>query len=322
MTLPASCSAGIDVSKDFLDVATTADDELLRVPNNAMGWQALADHLTRKAPERVVLEATGGLERPAVMFLSAEGLPVVVMNPRQVREFARSTGRLAKTDAIDARMLARFGAAIRPPLRALPSAATYELQALVLRRGQLIEMLKEEKNRLRTAAASVRPSLERSIESIEVWLKEVEEELAATVREDPVWRAKERLLRSVPGVGPVLASTLLACLPELGQLNRWQVAALVGVAPMNQDSGQFRGQRRAWGGREKIRPALYMSALSASRSNPTLRQFHQRLRAGGKPNKVALTACMRKLLVILNALVRDAQPWQCTAIPVAPQHSC
>ena len=322
MTLPAPSFAGIDVSKDYLDVATTADGELLRLENAPDGWQELADHLKRRAPERVVVEATGGLERPAVMFLIAAGLPVVVMNPRQVREFARSTGRLAKTDAIDARMLARFGAAVRPPLRGLPTAATYELQAMVLRRGQLIEMLKQEKNRLRMACASVRPSLERSIESIEVWLKEIETQLAAMVREDPVWQAQDRLLRSVPGVGPVLASTLLACLPELGHLNRWQVAALVGVAPMNQDSGQFRGQRRAWGGRDKIRPALYMSALSASRFNPALRRFHQRLRTGGKPNKVALTACMRKLLVILNAVVRDAQPWRCTAIPVAPQHSC
>jgi transposase len=310
------------VSKDFLDVAITSDDEVIRLPNGPDGWAALAEHLCRKAPERVVVEATGGLERPAVVFLNAKGLPVVVMNPRQVREFARATGRLAKTDAIDACMLARYGAAIRPPLRTLPDTATYELQALVLRRSQLIEMLKEERNRLRMAAASVRLSLERSIESIEVWLKEVEEQLAAMVREDPVWHTKEGLLRSVPGVGPVLAATLLACLPELGHLNRWEVAALVGVAPMNQDSGRFRGKRRTWGGRDKIRPVLYMSALSATRSNPSLRQFHQRLRAGGKPNKVALTACMRKLLVILNALIRDAQPWQCTATSAAPQHSC
>lgn len=322
MTLPAPCFAGIDVSKDYLDVATTADDELLRLENGPDGWQALAEHLVPRMPVRVVVEATGGLERPAVMFLSASGLPVVVMNPRQVRDFARSTGRLAKTDAIDARMLALYGAAVRPPLRGLATAATFELQALVLRRSQLIEMLKQERNRLRTAAASVAPSLERSIASIEAWLKDVEEQLATMVREDPAWQAKERLLRSVPGVGPVLASTLLACLPELGDLNRWEVAALVGVAPMNQDSGNFRGKRRVWGGRERIRPALYMSALSASRSNPSLRQFHGRLRASGKPNKVALTACMRKLLVILNAIVRDAQPWKCTAIPVAAQHSC
>lgn len=322
MTDPARFFIGIDVSKDFLDVASTLNYEVQRLPHDPSGWLVLIGQLRQAEPERIVLEATGGLERGLALSLAAAKLPVCVVNPRQVRQFARSTGRLAKTDVIDARILARFAEAVRPPLRLLPDQDTYELQALVMRRLQLIEMQKAEKNRLRLAAASVRPSLERSLEAIAAWLREVEAQLAEAVSREPVWREKARLLRSVPGAGPVLAATLLAALPELGSLNRWQVAALVGVAPLNQDSGQFRGRRRVWGGRTQIRPALYMAALVASRHNPALRGFYQRLLAAGKPRKVALTACMRKLLIILNALLRDARTWHCKASSLAMQDSC
>lgn len=321
MTDPAPLFIGIDVAKDFLDVASSLDDEVRRLPNQASDWLTLIEQLRQTQPERIVLEATGGLERPLALALAAAELPVCVVNPRQVRQFARSTGRLAKTDAIDARILARFGEAVRPPLRLLPDAETYELQALVLRRLQLIEMLKAEKNRLRLAAISVRPSLERSIETIGGWLIEVEAQLVAALQQTPAWREKERLLRSVPGAGPVLAATLLALLPELGHLDRWQVAALAGVAPLNQDSGQFRGRRRVWGGRSQVRPALYMAALVASRHNPVIRAFYLRLLEAGKPRKVALTACMRKLLTLLNALARDESTWQCKHM-LAVQDSC
>jgi transposase len=236
VTDPAPLFVGIDVAKDFLDVASTREDSVCRLPNDPRSWLGLIEQLRQGQPERIVLEATGGLERRLALALAAAALPVCVVNPRQVRQFARSTGRLAKTDAIDARILARFGEAVRPPLRLLPDPATYELQALVLRRLQLIEMLKAERNRLRLAATAVRPGLERSIQAIETWLEEVEAQLLQTVHCTPAWREKELLLRSVPGAGPVLAVTLLAALPELGHLTRWQVAALAGVAPLNQDS--------------------------------------------------------------------------------------
>lgn len=310
VTESAPIFVGIDIAKDFLDVASTARSDLKRFGNEPTGWLTLMDELHQSEPNMIILEATGGLERPLAMVLATAGLPVRVVNPRQVREFARATGRLAKTDAIDARVLAQFGEAVRPPLRRLPDAATYELQALVLRRLQLIEMLKAEKNRLRRAATSVRGSLERSIQSVQSLLAEVESAIAEAVRSTPAWLEKDRLLRSAPGVGPVLAATLVAGVPELGTLNRWQVAALVGVAPLNQDSGQFRGKRRVWGGRAHIRPALYMAALVASRSNPTIRSLYRRLIEAGKPRKVALTACMRKLLTILNAMARTSSPWQ------------
>jgi transposase len=319
---PTPVFIGIDVSKDFLDIGSTHSDEVQRLSNDSAGWTVLIERLRQYEPERIVLEATGGLERPLAMVLAAARLPVTVVNPRQVRQFARSTGRLAKTDAIDARMLARFGEAVRPELRLLPDGATYGLQALVLRRLQLIEMLKAEKNRSRLAPECVRLSLMRNIESLETRLTEVEAALRDTVQASTVWREKERLLRSVPGAGRVLAATLLAALPELGSLNRWQVAALVGVAPLNQDSGQFRGKRRTWGGRSQVRSSLYMATLVASRHNPVIRAMYQRLIAAGKPRKVALTACMRKLLIILNALLRDANVWQCQPRALALQDSC
>jgi transposase len=317
----APAFVGIDVSKDYLDVASTGDNEVRRLTNGPSGWTLLVELLGETAPERIVVEATGGFERPLAMILATAGLPVAVVNPRRVRQFARSTGRLAKTDAIDARILARFGEAVRPALRLLPDQATHELQALVLRRLQLIEMLKAERNRLRLAPTSVQFSLKRSIDSLQTWLSDVEAEITDAVESTPVWREKSQLLRSVPGAGRILAVTLLAALPELGSLNRWQIAALVGVAPLNQDSGHFRGRRRVWGGRTQIRPVLYMAALVASQHNPVIRAFYQRLLQAGKPRKLALTACMRKLLIVLNALARDANPWQCR-LSLATQDSC
>jgi len=319
---PALIYVGIDVSKDFLDVASTRDGKVKRWANQPNGWVALRRNLHSQQPERIILEATGGYERALAVVLASAGLPIVVVNPRQVRQYARAMGFLAKTDAIDARVLARFGESKRPPLRLLPDAPTHELQALIMRRLQLIEMLKAERNRLRLASASVRPSLERSIEAVQTWLEDIETSIDNAIDASPVWRQKQSLLRTLPGAGRVLAVTLLALLPELGTLNRWELAALAGVAPLNHDSGQFRGQRHVWGGRSDIRPTLYMAALVATQHNPQIRSFYHRLIQAGKPRKVALTACMRKLLIILNAILRDAAAWQCTPHRLAPQDSC
>jgi transposase len=275
---------------------------------------ALVERLKGVRPTLVVLEATGGLQIPAVAALAAAGLRTVVVNPRQVRQFAGATGRLAKTDAIDAQVLAQFGEAVRPEVRPLPDAATQELSALVNRRRQLIEMLTAEKNRLRLATKKVRPNIEAHICWLEGELLDLEGGLGDVIRSSPVWREQDNLLRSVPGVGPVLSSVLLADLPELGKLGRKEVAALVGVAPLNRDSGLFRGRRQVWGGRSHVRTALYMAALVATRHNPVIKSFYQRLLSGGKPKKVALTACMRKLLTILNAMMRHQAPWEmCSA---------
>jgi transposase len=258
----------------------------------------------------VVLEATGGIELPLVGALAAAGLPVVVVNPRQVREFARATGRLAKTDAIDAQVLARFAEAVQPALRPLPDAATQQLSSLVTRRRQVIEMLTAEKNRLRTTAPAVRDHVKEHILWLERSLSDLDRELEQAIHSSDIWRAQDDLLQSAPGVGQVLSTTLLAELPELGTLNRKEIAALVGVAPLNRDSGTLRGRRTVWGGRSQVRAVLYMAALVATRFNPVIRAFYQRLQAAGKPKKVALTACMRKLLTILNAMMRHQIPWR------------
>jgi len=322
VTNPAPVFVGIDVAKDSLDVVATSDSEIRRFPNNPEGWSELARRLLELDPERVLLEATGGFERQVAMALATARLPVSVVNARQVRQFARATGRLAKTDAIDARVLAQFAEAVPSSQRLPPDEATHQLQALVLRRVQLIEMLKAEKNRLRLAASCVRHSLEESIRTLQTWIAEVEQAILEHIGSNPLWQEKGQRLRSAPGVGPVLTATLLAGLPELGRLNRWQVAALVGVAPLNQDSGQFRGKRRVWGGRSQVRTALYMSTLAATRHNPVIRAFYQRLLQAGKPPKVALTACMRKHLTTLNALLRDASTWQYRPASLASQDSC
>ena len=301
---------GIDVAKDVLDVALRPAGERWRVAHDAAGLAQLVARLQALAPARVVLEATGGLELELVAALAAAALPVVVVNPRQTRDFARATGRLAKTDALDAAVLAHFAEAVRPPLRPLSDAQSQTLRQLLARRRQLVGMRVAEGQRLTRAGAAVRPGIEAHIAWLEQERSELEDELRQTLQQSPVWRERDQLLRSVPGVGEQLSLTLLAELPELGRLNRRAIAALVGVAPFNRDSGRLRGTPRFWGGRARVRAMLYMGALSASRHNPVIRACYQRLLAAGKPKKVALTACMRKLLVILNAMLKHHTPWR------------
>jgi transposase len=301
--------AGIDVSKQWLDVGQFPDGAHRRVRNDEEGFGTLLEMLQALEPELVVLEATGGLESHVSAFLTAHGLPVAVVNPRQVREFARATGRLAKTDTIDAQVLARFAEAVRPQVRWLPDAEARELRELVSRRQQLLEMLTMEKNHRQNVSSVVKPGLEAHIAWLSDEIAAVEKHVEQVIKASPVWRERDELYRSVPGVGPVLSSTLLAGLPELGHLNRKEIAALVGVAPLNRDSGLFRGRRSVWGGRAAIRAVLYMAALVATRRNSHIRAFHQRLIAAGKPGKVAVVACMRKLLTTLNAIARSSTPW-------------
>lgn len=260
-------------------------------------------------PALIVLEATGGLEIGVVTALASAGVPVVVVNARQVRDFAKATGQLAKTDAIDAGILAHFGEAVRPEARPLPDEAQRELAALLMRRRQLVEMLGAEENRLRTAARAVRESVEQHVVYLRRLLKETDDDMAGLVRESPVWRETDEILQSVPGVGPATARALEAVLPELGQLTGKQISKLVGVAPLNNDSGTHRGQRHIWGGRAHVRATLHMAALVATRFNPIIKAFYLRLLAKGKAKKVALTACMRKLLTILNAMVKNKTRW-------------
>ena len=300
---------GIDVGKARVDVAIRPDGDLWSVDYDESGVRELVSVLETLEPAAVLLEATGGLEVPLVSALAAAALPVVVVNPRQVRDFARATGKLAKTDALDAQVLAHFAEAVRPPVRPLRDADTQELNSLTTRRNQLMTMLVAEKNRLRRASHSVRPGIQSHIMWLEQELNDLDKDLRTTLRRSPVWREKDDLLRSVPGVGEQLSLSLLAYLPELGTLDRKQIAALVGVAPFNRDSGPRRGKRSIWGGRTRVRAVLYMGALVASRYNPVLRVFYQRLLAAGKPKKLALTACMRKLLTILNAMVKTGQHW-------------
>jgi transposase len=307
--MTAPLFVGIDVSKHTLDLAKYPTGEHQSVENDERGVRALVEDLRHEATELIVLEATGGYEVAVVAALAEAGLPVVVANPRQVRDFARSTGQLAKTDAIDAASLALFAARVHPTPRPLPSNAARLLDALMSRRRQLLDMHRAESNRLEHAPATIARDIKQHIRWLERRLRDVDRELRTTVENSPLWRAKDNLLRSAPGVGPVLSLTLLAELPELGMLTHKQIAALVGVAPMARDSGLKRGYRQIWGGRAPVRAALYMAALAATRCNPTIRCFYRRLRDTGKPPKVALTACMRKLLTILNAMVRTSTPW-------------
>lgn len=311
------CTVGVDVSKASLDVAVWPEEEHFSVPHDDAGIVWLVERLRGLRPERVVVEATGGIEAELLAAFALAGLPAVRVNPRQVRDFARATGRLAKTDRIDAGVLARFGSDLRPQVRSLPDEQTQALAALVARRRQLLEMLVAEQHRL--AAARRHPeAVRRQLEQHIVWLREqvggLDRELRQQVKASPLWRRQDALLRSVPGVGPVLAATLLAELPELGCIGRKQVAALVGVAPFNADSGTLRGRRITWGGRRAVRDVLYMAAVTASRCNPPIRSLYVRLLAAGKPRKVALVACMRKLLLILNAVLRAQIPWTAPAI--------
>lgn len=306
---------GIDVSQAQLDVAVVPTDQLWQVRNDAAGHTRLVERLRELAPERVVLEATGGYEAVLVAALACAELPVVVVNPRQVRDFARASGQLAKTDQLDARMLAVFGQALKPELRPLPDATTQHLSALLTRRRQLVEMLTAERNRLLTAAVQdapqpLRDQLGTHIDWLRQQVQQLDRDLDDQLRSSPIWREKENLLRGIKGVGPILSATLLAEVPELGLLDRRQIAKLIGVAPLNHDSGKHRGPRRIWGGRAAVRAVLYMAALSATRSNPVIRELYQRLLRGGKPPKVALVACMRKLLIICNAILRTHQPWR------------
>ena len=302
---------GIDVAKAQVDVAIRPTDDRWEVSHNDVGIRQLVARLKALEPVMVLLEASGGLELLLVAALAAEAVPVVVVNPRQVRDFARATGKLAKTDALDAAVLAHFAEVVRPPVRPLRDAETQVLNSLVARRHQVITMLVSEKNRLSAATTlAVRPRIEAHIAWLERELDDLDKRLRQTLRQSPVWREKDYLLRTVPGVGEQLSLTLLAYLPELGTLDRRQIAALVGVAPFNRDSGTLRGKRTVWGGRARVRAALYMGALAASRFNPVIRDFYQRLLAAGKPKKLALTACMRKLLIILNSMLKHHSPWR------------
>ncbi len=307
--MAAQMWVGIDVSKARLDIALGATGELFSAANDPRGIDAVRERLAKVAPARVVLEASGGLETALVAELGAAGLPVVVINPRQVRDFARASGQLAKTDALDARVLAHFAESMRPEPRALPTEQERELKALVARRRELVEMLTAERNRLASAPLVLRKRIMRHIAWLERELKQADHHLNQALRNSPLWHAHEELLKSVPGVGPVLCATLLADLPELGRLSRRAVAKLVGVAPLNRDSGTLRGRRTVWGGRAQVRAALYMATLSAVRYNPNLKRFYLRLRDAGKPPKLALTAAMRKLLTILNAMLKHHTPW-------------
>ncbi len=312
---------GIDVSKAQVDVAVRPTDVRWEAPNDEKGIRQLVSRLKALQPAIVLLEASGGLELPLVAALATEEAPVVVVNPRQVRDFAKATGKLAKTDSLDAAVLAHFAEAVRPPVRPLRDADTQVLNSLVARRHQVMTMLVSEKNRLSAAAIAVRPRIETHIAWLERELDDLEKSLRKTLRQSPVWREKDNLLRTVPGVGEQLSLTLLAYLPELGTLDRRQIAALVGVAPFNRDNGTLPGKRTVWGGRARVRAVLYMGALVATRHNPVIRDFYRRLLAAGKPKKLALTACMRKLLIVLNSILKHRSPWRDLTPEVAPHSS-
>lgn len=301
---------GIDVSKAELQVALRPSGEQWSTANTERAFPALVHRLQALAPALVVLEATGGLEGPVVAALGLAEVPVVVANPRQVRDFAKAAGQLAKTDRIDAALLALFGERMRPTPRPLRDEDTRRLDALVVRRRQLVDMLTAEGNRLATAPTPVRKRITAHVRWLENELATADHDLDGAVRQSPLWRAKDQLLRSVPGVGRVLALSVLTQLPELGTLNRKQIAALAGVAPLARDSGALRGRRTIWGGRAPLRAVLYMATLTATRHNPVIAAFYQRLLAAGKLKKVALVACMRKLLTILNAMLTTQTAWR------------
>lgn len=301
---------GVDVSKDWLDVAAEPEGNLRRFGNDPEGFKAVTTLARETESQRITLEASGGYQTRLVAVLLEAGLPVVVVNPRQVREYARATGRLAKTDRIDARILCAFTLAVQPPLRELKDEQAELLSSLTARRHQLIEMRTAEKNRLALGArGKVRKNLKAHIEWLDRHLRDTDRELRQLIERSPAWQEKEDLLTSAPGVGKTTAQMLIAQLPELGRLTHKQIAALVGVAPFNRDSGTLRGQRTTWGGRHSVRAGLYMATMSAIRSNPPIKAFYERLRGRGKPGKVAITACMRKLLIVLNAMLRDHKPW-------------
>ena len=302
---------GIDVAKDHLDVHVRPTGEAFRVPYDADGLATLLPRLRALGPTLIALEATGGYEVPLAAALASAALPVAVVNPRQIRDFARATGQLAKTDTVDARVIALFAEAIRPTPRPVPDAQAQALGELMARRRQLVDMLGAEQNRRRQLRARRRHrQLDAHIAWLEEALRRLGHALTTLVRATPIWREADDLLRSVPGIGPVTAGTLIADLPELGRLDRRRIAALAGLAPFARDSGTFRGRRMIAGGRAPVRRVLYMATLAAIQHNPVIRRFHRRLVTAGRPGKVALTAAMRKLLTILNAMLRDRRPWQ------------
>ncbi len=312
---------GIDVCKKYLDIYVRPLGKLFQVTNDQEGISQLVKTLKEIKPELIVLEATGGMERKAALELTQSGFAVAVINPRQARDFAKATGQLAKTDAIDARILAHFADAIRPQVRTISDESSHELQDLVQRRRQLSDMITTENNRLRGKSDLVQSQIKEHIEWLQKKLQEIESQIKEAIAINEDWKEKLELLTSVPGVGQVVATTLVASLPELGKLSHKSISYLVGVAPLNKDSGKFQGKRRIWGGRARVRRVLYMATLVAVRFNPMIKPFYQRLLDKGKLKKVALTACMHKLLIFLNAMVRNNQLWQPQTLECANEHS-
>ncbi len=306
---------GIDISKDYLDIADSTTQNTWRTSNDETGIANLTKRLSTQAPTLIVLEATGGLETPLALALATDRLPVVVVNPRQVRDFAKATGQLAKTDTLDAKVLARFAAAVRPEMRQIKDQETRELAALVTRRRQLVEMLSTEKTRLKQVSKPIRQNVETHIAWLKNQIRDMDQDLSKTLKRSSVWRENDQIIQSVPGAGPVLSINLLANVPELGTLNRRQIAALIGLAPLNRDSGTFKGRRCIWGGRAGVRSTLYMATVTAIQFNPAIRSFYQRLTEKGKPFKVAITACMRKLLTIINTMIKTKTRWNKNLIP-------
>lgn len=321
MTVSASF-VGIDVSKAYLDVAIRPTGETWRVSSDPEGITALVERVRSASPQLVVLEPTGGYELLVLTSLLDARLPVAVINPRQVRDFAKATGKLAKTDALDAQVLAHYAEVVRPSVRELPDDATRELAALVARRRQLVEMHSAEHNRLQSAPKRVHQQVQEHLAALERYIADLDRDLGEFIRSSPVWRAKDDLLQSTKGVGPVLSATLIAHLPELGSLDRKQIAALVGVAPFNRDSGKLRGKRTCWGGRGDVRTVLHMATVSATRYNPAIRDFYTRLLKAGKLKKVALAACSHKLLLILNAVLKNDTRWDPNFRSLTLEHSC
>lgn len=307
---------GIDVSKATLDVAASSTSEVMQFANDAAGIEELGRTLKAAQADLVVMEATGGYETAVATALVGAGFRVAVVNPRQVRDFAKATGRLAKNDRIDAQVIAQFGQAIEPEIVRLPDEDARELEALVVRRRQLVAMRVQEVNRLGLMQGAMRKRIKTHIDWLEKEIDKLDVDITAGLRSSPAWRAKDELLRSFKGVGPITSSTLIVALPELGELDRRAIAALVGLAPFNRDSGVMRGRRSIYGGRSQVRTLLYMAATTAIRSNPVIRAFYERLKSRGKPHKVAMVACMRKMLTILNAMVRQSTPWTPEMNPV------